>query len=43
MQLNHNAELTLTVGASGDTVTLRLLVLAQTGFGRTGTVDWEHS
>ena len=33
---------TLTLGASGDTVTLASGA-SQTGFGRTGTVDWQTS
>ncbi len=31
---------TITIGASGDTVTLASGA-SQTGFGRTGTVDWQ--
>ena len=33
---------TITLGASGDTITLASGA-SQTGFGRTGTVDWQHS
>ena len=33
---------TITLGASGDTVTLASGA-SQTGFGRTGTVDWQTS
>ena len=33
---------TLTLGASGDTVTLASGA-SQSGFGRTGTVDWQTS
>ena len=37
--INENAN-TITIGASGDTVTLASGA-SQTGFGRTGTVDWD--
>jgi len=37
--INENAN-TITIGASGDTVTLACGA-SQTGFGRTGTVDWD--
>ncbi len=37
--INENAN-TITIGASGDTVTLASGA-SQTGFGRTGTVDWQ--
>lgn len=37
--INENAN-TITIGASGDTVTLASGA-SQSGFGRTGTVDWE--
>ena len=40
-QISSQCGSTLTVGQSGDTVTLAKLVLRQTGFGRTGTVDWD--
>ena len=36
--INENAN-TITIGASGDTVTLASGA-SQSGFGRTGTVDW---
>ena len=40
-KLHHNAELPLTLGESGDTVTLGSGA-SQSGFGRTGgTVDWQ--
>ena len=39
--INENAN-TITIGASGDTVTLASGA-SQTGFGRTGTVDWQTS
>ena len=32
---------TLTLGESGDTVTIRDSGASQSGFGRTGTVDWD--
>jgi hypothetical protein len=37
--INENSD-TITIGASGDTVTLASGA-SQTGFGRTGTVDWQ--
>jgi len=37
--INENAN-TITIGASGDTITLACGA-SQTGFGRTGTVDWD--
>ena len=37
--INENAN-TITIGASGDTVSLASGA-SQTGFGRTGTVDWD--
>ena len=37
--INENAN-TITIGASGDTVTLASGA-SQSGFGRTGTVDWD--
>ena len=37
--INENAN-TITIGASGDTVTLASGA-SQSGFGRTGTVDWQ--
>ena len=37
--INENSN-TITIGASGDTVTLASGA-SQTGFGRTGTVDWD--
>ena len=37
--INENSN-TITIGASGDTVTLASGA-SQTGFGRTGTVDWQ--
>jgi len=37
--INENAN-TITIGASGDTITLASGA-SQTGFGRTGTVDWD--
>jgi hypothetical protein len=39
--INENSN-TITIGASGDTVTLASGA-SQTGFGRTGTVDWQTS
>ena len=39
--INENAN-TITIGASGDTVTLASGA-SQSGFGRTGTVDWQTS
>ena len=32
---------TITLGASGDTINLASVVHTQSGFGRTGTVDWD--
>ena len=32
---------TITLGASGDTVSLACSGASQSGFGRTGTVDWQ--
>ena len=37
--INENSN-TITIGASGDTVTLASGA-SQSGFGRTGTVDWD--
>ena len=37
--INENAN-TITIGASGDTIQLAAGA-SQTGFGRTGTVDWD--
>ena len=37
--INENSN-TITIGASGDTITLASGA-SQTGFGRTGTVDWQ--
>jgi hypothetical protein len=39
-QISSQCGSTLTVGQSGDTVTLAAGA-TQTGFGRTGTVDWD--
>ena len=37
--INENSN-TITIGASGDTIALASGA-SQTGFGRTGTVDWQ--
>ena len=37
--INENSD-TITIGASGDTIALASGA-SQTGFGRTGTVDWQ--
>ena len=39
--INENSN-TITIGASGDTIALASGA-SQTGFGRTGTVDWQTS
>jgi hypothetical protein len=39
-QISSQCGSTLTIGQSGDTVTLACGA-TQTGFGRTGTVDWD--
>ena len=39
-QISSQCGSTLTIGQSGDTVTLACGA-TQTGFGRTGTVDWQ--